>query len=169
MRLTVRRDGKSVDLTTTTTTSDGRTVLGVGITPSYDFPVDVKFATKDVGGPSAGMMFALGIYDLLTPGDLTGGARIAGTGTIDGAGQVGPIGGIAQKLVGAREAGAQWFLAPSSNCDEVVGNVPAGAARGEDVDAARVAARRREDRGGQGSSLPTCTAAGPDPPAPAPR
>jgi PDZ domain-containing protein len=157
VRMTVRRDGKSLDLTTTTTTSDGRTVLGVGISPSYDFPVDVKFATKDVGGPSAGMMFALGIYDLLTPGDLTGGAKIAGTGTIDGSGQVGPIGGIAQKLVGAREAGAQWFLAPASNCGEVVGNVPEGlrvvrtaSLHESRLDVEKIAA-------GQGASLPTCT------------
>jgi Lon-like protease len=155
--LTVRRDGQLVDVTTTTTSSEGRTVLGVGISPSYDFPVDVKFATKDVGGPSAGMMFALGIYDLLTPGDLTGGARIAGTGTIDGAGKVGPIGGIAQKLVGAKEAGAQWFLAPASNCDEVVGHVPDGlrvvrtaTLHESRLDVEKIAA-------GDGASLPSCT------------
>lgn len=158
VRLTVRRGGQSLDVTTKTTSSQGRTVLGVGISPSYVFPVDVKFATKDVGGPSAGMMFALGIYDLLTPGDLTGGAKIAGTGTIDGAGQVGPIGGIAQKLVGAREAGAQWFLAPASNCNEVVGHVPDGlrvvktaTLHESRLDVEKIAA-------GEGASLPTCTA-----------
>jgi PDZ domain-containing protein len=59
----VRRDGKQLDLSTTTTSSDGRTVLGVGLDPKFQFPVDVSFGTKDVGGPSAGMMFALGIYD----------------------------------------------------------------------------------------------------------
>ncbi|MGN6612185.1 MAG: YlbL family protein [Angustibacter sp.] len=160
VRLTVRRAGKPVDVTTTTTTSDGRTVLGVGISSSYDFPVDVKFATKDVGGPSAGMMFALGIYDLLTPGDLTGGAKIAGTGTIDGAGKVGPIGGIAQKLVGARDAGAQWFLAPSDNCDEVVGNVPDGlrVVKTSSLHESRLDVEKIAS--GQGASLPSCTAAG---------
>ncbi|HET8614767.1 MAG TPA: PDZ domain-containing protein [Actinomycetales bacterium] len=122
----VRRDGRALDLQTTTTSSDGRTVLGVGLDPKFQFPVDVSFGTKDVGGPSAGMMFALGIYDKLTPGALTGGARVAGTGTIDSNGDVGPIGGIQQKLVGARDAGADWFLAPADNCDEVVGHVPDG-------------------------------------------
>lgn len=122
----VTRDGKDLDLSTTTTSSDGRTVLGVGLDPQFRFPVDVSFGTKDVGGPSAGMMFALGIYDMLTPGAITGGAKIAGTGTIDSRGQVGPIGGIQQKLVGARQAGARWFLAPADNCNEVVGHVPDG-------------------------------------------
>ncbi|GAB3591237.1 PDZ domain-containing protein [Angustibacter peucedani] len=157
VKVQVRRDGSTREVTTQLASSEGRTVLGVGLSPTYDFPVDVKFATKDVGGPSAGMMFALGIYDLLTPGDLTGGAKIAGTGTIDGAGNVGPIGGIAQKLVGAKNAGAQWFLAPSSNCDEVVGNVPSGlrvvktsTLHESRTDVEKIAA-------GQGGSLPTCT------------
>jgi Lon-like protease len=104
------------------------------------------------------MMFALGIYDLLTPGELTGGTKIAGTGTIDGSGAVGPIGGIAQKLVGARDAGARWFLAPAANCDEVVGNVPDGlrvvrtaSLHESRLDVEKIAA-------GQGASLPTCTA-----------
>jgi len=79
-----------------------------------------------VGGPSAGMMFALGIIDKMSPGDLTGGQHIAGTGTIDADGNVGPIGGIRQKLYGARDAGATWFLAPEANCNEVVGHVPDG-------------------------------------------
>jgi PDZ domain-containing protein len=72
------------------------------------------------------MMFALGIVDKLTPGEMTGGEVLAGTGTIDSSGQVGPIGGIRQKLWGADEAGADWFLAPASNCDEVTGHVPDG-------------------------------------------
>ncbi len=154
----VRRGGSTLDLTTTLGDSGGRTVLGVDLQPTYQFPVDVKFATKDVGGPSAGMMFALGIYDLLTPGDLTGGQRIAGTGTIDGSGNVGPIGGIPQKLVGAKDAGAQWFLAPEANCDEVVGNIPAGlrvvrtsSLHESRLDVEKIAA-------GQGAGLPTCTA-----------
>jgi PDZ domain-containing protein len=72
------------------------------------------------------MMFALGIIDRLTPGQLTGGKHIAGTGTIDPAGNVGPIGGIRHKLFGAANAGATIFLAPESNCDEVIGHVPSG-------------------------------------------
>jgi PDZ domain-containing protein len=72
------------------------------------------------------MMFALGIYDTLTPGELTGGQNIAGTGTIDSSGAIGPIGGIQEKMYGASAAGAKYFLAPESNCSEVVGHVPAG-------------------------------------------
>jgi PDZ domain-containing protein len=153
----VQRDGKSLDLTTATTTSDGHTVLGVGLDPTYVFPVKVTFGTRDVGGPSAGMMFALGIYDMLTPGPLTGGAKIAGTGTIDGSGAVGPIGGIQQKLVGARNAGAQWFIAPADNCSEVVGNVPVGlhVVRTSSLHESRLAVEAIA--AGRGSTLPTCT------------
>ena len=74
------------------------------------------------------MMFALGIIDTLTPGELNGGETVAGTGTIDADGVVGPIGGIRQKMWGAVGAGADWFLAPAENCDEVVGHVPDGPA-----------------------------------------
>ena len=100
--------------------------LGILVGYKYDFPVKSKLQLGDVGGPSGGMMFALGIIDRLTPGQLTGGKHIAGTGTIDAAGNVGPIGGIRHKLFGAARAGATIFLAPASNCDEVVGHVPSG-------------------------------------------
>ena len=99
-------------------------MLGVGVRMHYEFPIDVELQLDDVGGPSAGMMFALGIVDKLTPGAMTGGEIVAGTGTIDSVGSVGAIGGIRQKLWGARDAGADWFLAPESNCDEVTGHVP---------------------------------------------
>jgi len=127
VRLRIRRDGTTRTVSTDTTSSDdGDTVLGIYITPDFDFPFDVKIQIEDIGGPSAGMMFALGIIDTLTEGDLTGGANIAGTGTIDADGTVGAIGGIQQKLVGARQAGADYFLAPADNCDEVSGHVPDG-------------------------------------------
>ena len=74
----------------------------------------------------AGLAFSLGIVDKLTPGELTGGRHVAATGTIDPDGTVGGIGGIAQKMAGAVSAGATFFLAPRSNCDEVVGHVPDG-------------------------------------------
>ena len=80
----------------------------------------------DIGGPSAGMMFALGIIDMLTADNLTGGKFIAGTGEITPAGQVEPIGGIQQKMAGARSAGATVFLTPSANCANTAGAVPAG-------------------------------------------
>lgn len=101
-------------------------VIGVLIAGEYVFPFDVSIELRNVGGPSAGMMFALGIIDKLTPGSLTGGEDIAGTGTIAADGTVGPIGGIVQKMHGALGAGADWFLAPAANCDDVVGNVPGG-------------------------------------------
>ena len=108
-----------------------RTIDGdkrIGVTPGvgYDFPFDVTIQLDSVGGPSAGLMFALGIIDTLTPGFLQGGADVAGTGTINQAGEVGPIGGIRQKLIGADDNGADWFLAPADNCDEVTGHVPDG-------------------------------------------
>ena len=69
----------------------------------------------EVGGPSAGLMWALGLYELMTPGDLTDGRLVAGTGTIDLEGNVGPIGGIGDKIVSAREAGADLFFVPEGN------------------------------------------------------
>jgi PDZ domain-containing protein len=71
-------------------------------------------------------MFALGIIEKLTPGDMTGGRVIAGTGTIDDSGTVGPIGGIQQKIQGARNSGATVFFVPTSNCSEAKGNAPKG-------------------------------------------
>lgn len=99
-------------------------VIGVLIAGEYVFPFEVNIELRNVGGPSAGMMFALGIIDKLTPDSLAGGADVAGTGTIAADGTVGPIGGIVQKMYGAVDAGADWFLAPIDNCNEVVGNVP---------------------------------------------
>ncbi|MEV7758646.1 S16 family serine protease [Microbacterium sp. NPDC089180] len=118
----------TVTVTPKQTEVDGQPqwLLGIGLQESFDLPVDVKIQLNDVGGPSAGMMFALGIIDKMSDGDLTGGQHIAGTGTIDADGNVGPIGGIRQKLYGARDAGATVFLAPESNCNEVVGHVPDG-------------------------------------------
>ena len=93
---------------------------------AYKFPFKVNINVGDVGGPSAGMMFSLGIMDKLTPGAMTGGKSIAGTGTITPEGEVGPIGGIQQKMVGARDAGATVFLTPADNCAEAVKAVPDG-------------------------------------------
>jgi PDZ domain-containing protein len=124
---TVRRKGvRTVVRTPTRRWEDGRTVLGIRVDPTFRPPFEVKISIDNIGGPSAGTMFALGIIDILTPGDLTGGRHIAGTGTIDALGSIGPIGGIRQKIAGAREAGATWFLAPRDNCGEVVGHVPDG-------------------------------------------
>jgi len=86
----------------------------------------VTINLKEVGGPSAGMMFALGIIDKLGPDSLTGGRHIAGTGEITADGTVGPIGGIGEKLLSARRAGATLFLAPAGNCAEAARSLPAG-------------------------------------------
>ncbi|MRG60751.1 PDZ domain-containing protein [Agromyces sp. CFH 90414] len=125
-QLVLTRDGEQVEAEATPVERDGATVLGIGVRMVYEFPIDVEIQIDSVGGPSAGMMFALGIVDKLTPGELTGGEVFAGTGTIDSAGQVGPIGGVRQKLWGAEEQGADWFLSPAANCGEVVGHVPDG-------------------------------------------
>jgi PDZ domain-containing protein len=127
LTVSVLRGGKSqTQEITATKNSDGKYRLGILAGYKYDFPVKIKLELGDVGGPSGGMMFALGIIDRLTPGQLTGGKHIAGTGTIDPSGNVGAIGGIRHKLYGAADAGATIFLAPESNCDEVVGHVPSG-------------------------------------------
>jgi PDZ domain-containing protein len=138
---------------------EGALRIGVMVGTKYEFPLDVKLQLADVGGPSGGMMFALGIIDELTPGSLTGGYHIAGTGTITRAGEVGAIGGIRQKLYSAQNAGATWFLAPASNCNEVVGHIPDG------INVVKVSTLRQAldalDRiaaGKQTESLPTCSA-----------
>ncbi|GAA5118622.1 PDZ domain-containing protein [Haloechinothrix salitolerans] len=89
-----------------------------------DFEIDIELA--DIGGPSAGLMFAVAIVDRLTPGKLTGGERVAGTGEIADNGKVGPIGGIQFKLVAAKEDGATTFLVPKDNCAEAVRTAPDG-------------------------------------------
>jgi PDZ domain-containing protein len=128
VELGIRREGvdRTVVIAPIASEEDGSPVIGVYVASVYDFPFEVLIQLENVGGPSAGMMFALGIYDKMTPGELTGGEHIAGTGTIGGGGEVGAIGGIVQKMYGARDAGASWFLAPESNCGDVVGRIPSG-------------------------------------------
>jgi PDZ domain-containing protein len=126
LTLTVLRAGKTLTLPVATKASDGTPVVGVEVQEQYKFPFTVSISVGNIGGPSAGMMFALGIIDKLTPLDLTGGKFIAGTGEITASGQVEPIGGIQQKMVGARSAGATVFLTPAGNCSDTTGAVPAG-------------------------------------------
>lgn len=126
---TVLRDGEEVTVDVVSAPNpDDPAVPYVGITIgllySAEFPID--FTLTDVGGPSAGMMFALAIVDKLTPESLTGGGFVAGTGTISPTGEVGPIGGIRQKLAGARGAGATLFLMPRDHCEEAAGHIPDG-------------------------------------------
>jgi PDZ domain-containing protein len=95
----------------------GITVENVGFVVELPFPVKIV-PQKIVGGPSAGLMFTLTVYDMVTPADLTGGRVIAGTGTINLDGTVGPIGGVQQKVAGAEYAGAEYFLSPPENYDD---------------------------------------------------
>jgi Lon-like protease len=124
--LTVLRDGATKTLTVATKDVSGLPVVGVNVTTDYKFPFTVKINLQDIGGPSAGLMFALGIIDKLTPDNLTGGKFIAGTGEIEPNGSIQPIGGIQQKMAGARAAGATIFLTPASNCGNTTGAVPSG-------------------------------------------
>jgi Lon-like protease len=124
--LTVDRNGVTRRFRLKTADAKGTAVVGVGVFESYRFPFQVKISVGDIGGPSAGLMFALGIMDKLTPGGLTGGRFIAGTGEIAANGAVGPIGGIQQKMAGARAAGATIFLTPAGNCPDAAGAVPPG-------------------------------------------
>lgn len=122
LTIVVDRAGKQETVHITTVKGDDGTAR-IGITPKIvrPHPFTVKIPVEDVGGPSAGLMLSLGIIDKLDPVDLTGGKIIAGTGTIDDAGTVGPIGGVQQKLVAAKRDGATYFLTPKDNCDEAAG------------------------------------------------
>jgi Lon-like protease len=126
LRLTILRGTRTIQAYIVTKEDSGRPVVGVEVSEQYKFPFTVRISVGDIGGPSAGMMFALGIIDKITPMNLTGGRFIAGTGEITPNGQVQPIGGIQQKMVGARDAGATIFLAPAGNCSDTAGAVPAG-------------------------------------------
>lgn len=129
LAFTVLRDGEGVTLDVVSAEKpDEAGVPYVGITVGINYRAEfpITFTLEDIGGPSAGMMFALAIVDKLTPEDLTGGGHVAGTGTIDPAGAVGAIGGIRQKLAGARAAGATLFLLPEVHCEEAAGHVPDG-------------------------------------------
>jgi PDZ domain-containing protein len=105
---------------------DGHPQIGVNVENKQDSPYKITFTLDNVDGPSAGMMFTLGVIDKLEPGDITGGKIVAGTGTMDDDGNVGPIGGIQQKMVGAYNAGARFFLAPADNCAEALQHPVAG-------------------------------------------
>ncbi|MGW5211515.1 YlbL family protein [Streptomyces sp. NPDC004051] len=135
-----------------------RAIVGIAAGTDHTFPFSIDIKLADVGGPSAGLMFALGIYDKLTPGSLTGGAFVAGTGTIDDAGKVGPIGGVQMKTVGARAKGARYFLTPADNCAAAAEDIPEGLTLIK-VDTIDDALDALKDLGsGDTADLPTCTA-----------
>ncbi len=151
------RTTEQVTVTTEAAEDDGRAVVGIQAGTDHTFPFTIDIHLADVGGPSAGLMFALGIVDKLTPGDLTGGEFVAGTGTIDEAGEVGPIGGIEMKLVGARNAGAEYFLTPSANCATAASDTPEGLTlvKVDTIEDATGALERIRE--GDTAELPACT------------
>ncbi len=155
-----REATRTEDVTITTTKSDDsgeeRAIVGISAGTDHTLPFTIDIELADVGGPSAGLMFALGIVDKLTPGSLTGGRFVAGTGTIDDAGKVGPIGGIEMKTVGARAKGAQYFLTPKDNCATAARDVPDGLTLVE-VDTIDDAVSALDDiRAGDTDGLPKC-------------
>jgi len=113
MRVTA--GGQTTDVTLTRGPCQGSKKPLIGISTVPNFPFDVTMSSENIGGPSAGTMWALGLYDLLTPGDLAKGRIVAGTGTIDLDGNVGPIGGVQDKIRAAKGEGADVFLVPDAN------------------------------------------------------
>ena len=156
--LQVTRAGKPLTLhiTTEKNTEGPGSLLGFYPVPNYTLPFKVDVNAGDVGGPSAGNMFTLAIYDKLTPGSLTGGRMFAGTGTISEDGSVGPIGGIRQKMVGAHDSGAKYFLAPASDCNEAHGHIPSGLTVIKISTFAQAVSSVQKVAAGQGSGLPSC-------------
>jgi len=131
--ITVLRDdtagAKHLDLTVTSAPNpadQSKPYIGISVGEYYSANFPIAFTLDSVGGPSAGLMFTLGLIDKLSPSNLAAGKHIAGTGTIDPTGKVGPIGGIRQKLAGAQKAGAELFLMPKVHCAEAEGHIPDG-------------------------------------------
>ena len=125
--VTYRRDGQERSADVALGRSGDRAQGLLGVRPAVEpRSGDIKISLGDVGGPSAGLMFALAVVDKLSPGALTGGRFVAGTGAIDATGDVSPIGGIPFKMEAARDAGATVFLVPDQNCTEAAANAPAG-------------------------------------------
>ncbi|MFH8519332.1 PDZ domain-containing protein [Streptomyces gelaticus] len=149
---------RKIVITTAKAPKENRAIVGIQAGTDHTFPFRIDIKLADVGGPSAGLMFSLGIIDKLTPGKLTGGKFIAGTGTIDDKGKVGPIGGINMKLVGARNAGARYFLTPDENCRAAASDTPSGLTlvKVKTIDDAKNSLEKI--RAGDTAGLPSCSA-----------
>lgn len=127
--ITVERDGDQIDVPLVTSgPQQGEAFegskMGIYLSADTKLPIDVTIHLERIGGPSAGLVFALGIVDRLSDHDITGGQVIAGTGALSFSGDVLPIGGVKQKMYGAKRDGADWFLIPTDNCEAALGNVP---------------------------------------------
>jgi PDZ domain-containing protein len=130
--VTVRRGSDFVTVDAPLTSDSGRVILGIipdpdpPVTTKFELPLDVSIDSGEVGGPSAGLAFTLALLDELTPGDLTGGAKVAATGTISLDGRVGAIGGLPQKAVAVRNAGAKVFMVPDTQSPEEIAQAKRG-------------------------------------------
>lgn len=127
--LHVNRNGQTLDVPVTLQpprAGGAGPSIGISVVDSYTKPFEIDIDLNNVGGPSAGTAFALGIIDKLTDGDLTGGKTIAVTGTIDDKGNIGEIGGVQQKEAAAKANGAIAFLVPAGNCAEALKEKPHG-------------------------------------------
>ncbi|MGR4010563.1 YlbL family protein [Leucobacter sp. 1207-22] len=124
----ILRDGeaKTVSVTPKQPADAETPRIGVTLTQHADIPDTVKIHLEDIGGPSAGLVFALGVIDRLSEGDMFDGLKVSGTGTMSAQGKVGAIGGLKQKMWAADRAGTDLFLMPIENCAQVPENVPAG-------------------------------------------
>lgn len=132
--LVLDRDGEELEVELETVEGEeGSAAVGVLISDDMDFPVDVSISVGEIGGPSAGMMFALGIIDRLSEESITGGARVAGSGTVTTDGQVGGVSGIPQKMVSAHRDGAEYFFVAADSCSQV-----SQSAAADDLDVVRV-------------------------------
>lgn len=158
----IKRDSKVQIVKPKLTASErdsSRGFLGVQPSDHYEGPIDVKFGVEGVGGPSAGMMFSLAILDKLTSEQLNAGKVVSGTGTMNSDGEVGPVGGVKQKLAAAAANGSELFLVAKGNCDDVIENPPEAmpVAPVETLDQALEVLKKW--RAGE-TDLPTCESAG---------
>jgi Lon-like protease len=149
-------DTQQVTITTGRNPTTGKAYVGIEPGTEHTFPFDITINLGDVGGPSAGLMFSLGIIDKLQPTNLTDGRFVAGTGTIDDNGNVGPIGGISMKMIAARGAGAQYFLTPASNCAEASSATPSGLRLVKVTTLAGALTDLSDIRSGDQAALPSC-------------
>lgn len=157
----VLRHGRRTEVEVNTASSSGQAgvpVVGITVGTGYDYEPNISFDLGDqYGGPSAGLVFSLAIYDEITPGALLDGRHVAGTGAIDPDGDVGAIGGIQQKIAGAQRAGATVFLVPAANCADLAGvRTSVSLVKVDTLHTAIGALRTIDASGPDASGLPRC-------------
>ncbi|HET9646848.1 MAG TPA: S16 family serine protease [Microlunatus sp.] len=161
VRFVVSRQGQGKTIVVNTAASGGQSgvpVVGITVGTGYSYEPDISFDLgEQIGGPSAGLVFALAIYDKITPGPLLDGRHVAATGSITATGTVGPIGGIQQKIAGAQRAGASVFLVPIDNCKDLAGiDTQLSLVKVETLDSAVTALGQIGALGPQAPGLPRC-------------